>query len=123
MYCATVHDDSKMSEPEDTMNVPRMRFGLPEEAILEIKSVLALYSEVEKAILYGSRATGAFKPGSDIDLTLVGEKLTHNHLLGIMSDLDDLLLPWMIDLSLYADLDHAGLREHIDRAGQPLYER
>jgi len=100
-----------------------MRFGLPEEAILEIKSVLALYPEVEKAILYGSRAMGNFKPGSDIDLTLTGEKLTHSHLLGIMSDLDDLLLPWMIDLSLYADLEHSGLREHIDRVGQPLYER
>ena len=100
-----------------------MRFGLPEEAIQEIQAALALYPEVEKAILYGSRATGTFKPGSDIELTLVGEKLTHNHLLGIMSDLDDLLLPWMIDLSLYADLDHSDLQEHINRAGQTLYER
>jgi predicted nucleotidyltransferase len=74
-----------------------MRFGLPEEAILEIQAILALYPAVDKAILYGSRAMGNFKPGSDIDLTLVGAELTHNHLLGIMSDLDDLLLPWMID--------------------------
>jgi len=81
------------------------------------------YPEVEKAILYGSRAMGTFKPGSDIDLTLVGDNLTHNHLLGIMSDLDDLLLPWMIDLSLLTDLDHSGLREHIKRVGQTLYER
>ena len=83
-----------------------MRFGLPEEAIQEIQAALALYPEVKKAILYGSRAMGNFKPGSDIDLTLVGEKLTHNHLLGIMSDLDDLLLPWMIDLSLLDTIDH-----------------
>lgn len=100
-----------------------MRFGLPEEAIEEIQAALALYPEVEKAILYGSRATGTFKPGSDIELTLVGEKLTHNHLLGIMSDLDDLLLPWMIDLSLLAAIDRPGLRDHIDRVGQTLYER
>ena len=100
-----------------------MRFGLPEEAIQEIQAALVLYPEVEKAILYGSRAMGTFKPGSDIDLTLVGEKLTHNHLLGIMSDLDDLLLPWMIDLSLLATIDHPGLREHIERVGQTLYER
>ncbi|MDO9581503.1 MAG: hypothetical protein Q7J24_00125 [Desulfomicrobium sp.] len=40
-----------------------------------------------------------------------------------MSDLDDLLLPWMIDLSLFDDLDHSGLREHITRLGQTLYER
>ena len=113
-----------MTGPEVSMNdAPLKRFGLPEEAIQQIQEALALYPEVEKAILYGSRAMGTFKPGSDIDLTLVGEKLTHNHLLGIMSDLDDLLLPWLIDLSLYADLDLSGLREHIDRVGQPLYER
>lgn len=100
-----------------------MRFGLPEEAIAEIQAVLALYPEVERAILYGSRAMGNFKPGSDIDLTLVGVELTHNHLLGIMSDLDDLLLPWMIDLSLFATLDHPGLQEHIERVGVTLYER
>lgn len=100
-----------------------MRFGLPQDAIGEIQGVLALYPEVEMAILYGSRAMGTFKPGSDIDLTLTGENLTHNHLLGIMSDLDDLLLPWMIDLSLLADLDHPDLREHIERVGQKLYER
>jgi uncharacterized protein len=100
-----------------------MRFGLPEETIAEIQAVLSLYPEVEKAILYGSRAMGNFKPGSDIDLTLVGAELTHNHLLGVMSDLDDLLLPWMIDLSLFATLDHPGLREHIVRVGVTLYER
>jgi len=100
-----------------------MRFGLSDEAIREIQAVLALYPEVEKAILYGSRAAGTFKPGSDIDLTLVGEGLTHNHLLGIMSDLDDLLLPWMIDLSLLATIDHPDLREHIERVGRTLYAR
>lgn len=100
-----------------------MRFGLPEQAIQEIQGALALYPEVEKAILYGSRAIGTFKPGSDIDLTLIGENLTHNLMLGIMFDLDDLLLPWMIDLSIFDTIDHPGLREHIDRVGQTLYER
>lgn len=100
-----------------------MRFGLPEQAIQEIQGALALYPEVEKAILYGSRAIGTFKPGSDIDLTLIGENLTHNLMLGIMFDLDDLLLPWMIDLSIFDTIEHPGLREHIDRVGQTLYER
>jgi predicted nucleotidyltransferase len=100
-----------------------MRFGLPEQAIQEIQGALALYPEVEKAILYGTRAIGTFKPGSDIDLTLIGENLTHNLMLGIMFDLDDLLLPWMIDLSIFDTIDHPGLREHIDRVGQTLYER
>lgn len=113
-----------MSGPKDpTSESHPMLFGLPEQAIQEIQAALALYPEVEKAILYGSRAMGTFKPGSDIDLTLIGENLTHNLMLGIMFDLDDLLLPWMIDLSIFDSIDHPELREHIDRVGQTLYER
>ncbi len=110
--------------PEDSKSESRpMRFGLPEQAIREIQGALALYPEVEKAILYGSRATGTFKPGSDIDLTLVGKNLTRLHLSGIMFDLDDLLLPWMVDLSLFEDIQSPELLEHIGRVGQTLYER
>jgi predicted nucleotidyltransferase len=54
-----------------------MRFGLPESAIARICAVFAAHPEIEKAVLYGSRAKGNFKPGSDIDLTLYGSGLTH----------------------------------------------
>lgn len=40
-----------------------------------------------------------------------------------MSNLEDLLLPWMISLSLRATLGHSGLREHIRRVGGALFER
>ena len=115
---------NQQTELKDSSNESNpTRFGLPRQAIKEIQDALALYPEVEKAILYGSRATGTFEPESDIDLTLIGENLTHNHLLGIMFDLDDLLLPWMVDLSLLDTIDNPGLREHIGRVGQTLYER
>ncbi len=94
-----------------------MRHGLPASAVARIRAVLAAHPEVDRAILYGSRATGNFKPGSDIDLTLEGEGLTHDLLLRIMTELDDLLLPWTIDLSLFKDLNHQALREHIERVG------
>ena len=76
-----------------------MRFGLPESAIARICAIFAAHPEIEKAVLYGSRAKGNFKPGSDIDLTLYGSGLTHALLLDLLVELDDLLLPWMIDLS------------------------
>lgn len=94
-----------------------MRHGLPASAVARIRAVLAAHPEVDRAILYGSRAMGNFKPGSDIDLTLVGAGLTHDLLLRIMTELDDLLLPWTIDLSLFKDLNHQALREHIERVG------
>jgi len=100
-----------------------MRFGLPESAIAKICAVFAAHPEIERAVLYGSRAKGNFKPGSDIDLTLFGSDLSHELLLDLLVELDDLLLPWMIDLSLFASLNHPALQEHITRVGVLFYQR
>ncbi len=100
-----------------------MKFGLPTATIEKIRAVLARFPQIDRAVLYGSRAKGNFKPGSDIDLTLFGEPLTSTQLGQIAGALDDLLLPYTIDLSIYADLNHAKLREHIDRVGVVFYER
>jgi uncharacterized protein len=61
--------------------------------------------------------------GSDIDLTLYGDKLTHSMYLQIVETLDELLLPYMIDLSIFEELHHANLEEHIQRVGVVFYER
>ena len=74
-------------------------------------------------MLYGSRAKGNYKNGSDIDLTLHGQGPVHDDLLSIMGELDDLLLPYTIDLSLFADLTHEELIEHIRRVGVTFYEK
>jgi len=97
--------------------------GLPESAIGAIQQVLASRPEVEAAILYGSRALGRHRPASDIDLTLLGSDLNPATLARIDADLDDLLLPWVIDLSCHAAITHPALLEHIARAGQLLYRR
>ncbi|MFN9945187.1 MAG: nucleotidyltransferase domain-containing protein, partial [bacterium] len=59
----------------------------------KIQQVLAGFPEVEKAVLYGSRAKGNYKPGSDIDLTLFGEELDERVMSRLYWALDDLLLP------------------------------
>lgn len=79
-------------------------YGLKPETINAIREVLANYPEVEKAILYGSRAKGNFHAGSDIDLTLMGDGLDITTLQKIENDLDDLFLPYKIDLSLYRQI-------------------
>ena len=99
------------------------RFGLPEHAIQAIQQVLAAHPEVEQAIVYGSRALGRQRPASDIDLTLIGPAISAATLAHIDAELDDLLLPWMIDLSCLASVDHPALLAHIDRAGVELYRR
>jgi len=95
--------------------------GLPEAAIAAIRQVLVSHPEVEAAVLYGSRALGRHRPASDIDLTLIGPAISAAALARIEADLDDLLLPWMIDLSWLASIQHPALLAHIERAGMELY--
>ena len=85
--------------------------------------MLANHPDVDEAILYGSRAMGRHRPASDIDLTLIGRGLTSAALARIDADLDDLLLPWVIDLSSLSAISHEPLLEHIRRVGQVLYRR
>jgi predicted nucleotidyltransferase len=97
-----------------------MMYGLPERALDKINSVFLSHNNIKKAVLYGSRAKGTYKNGSDIDITLFGV-LSFQELLRIETELDDLLLPWMIDLSLYEQIDNPALREHIERVGKVFY--
>jgi len=100
------------------------RFGLKESVIQQICAVFAKYPQVAKAILYGSRAKGNYKTGSDIDLTLLGgEELTLRVLYKIMNELDDLLLPYMFDLSIFHDISDPDVVEHIQRVGVTFYEK
>lgn len=97
--------------------------GLPDGAIAAIRQVLASHPEVEAAILYGSRALARHRPASDIDLTLIGPAINSAALARIDAQLDDLLLPWMIDLSALSAIHHPALLAHIERAGVELYRR
>ncbi len=100
-----------------------MKYGLLADELASIQSILANNNNVESAILYGSRAKGNFKQGSDIDITLVGKKLNYSDLVNISLALDNLLLPYEFDLSLYKDIENRDLLTHIKRVGKCLYER
>lgn len=97
-------------------------FGLSTSDLRALQAVLASHRQVVRADIYGSRAMGRFRPGSDIDLTLRGDLLTMTDLLAIDREIDDLHLPYKVDLSLYSQIEDAALRDHIDTAGRPVYE-
>lgn len=98
-----------------------MPYGLSEDTLARIHGVLAAHPEVEKAMLYGSRAKGNFRAGSDIDLCLIGATLSLTQQLQIESELDDLLLPYKIDLSRFHVLDNSALIDHIQRVGVTFF--
>ena len=100
-----------------------MKYGLSDRTLQKIQGVFSHYPQVESAILYGSRSTGTYRNGSDIDLTLCGEALTHSVLSRIDTELDDLLLPYTIDLSIFHQIDNPAMVEQIQRSGVNFYER
>jgi predicted nucleotidyltransferase len=101
-----------------------LRFGLKETVIEKLCGVFARYPQVSKAVLYGSRAKGNYKNGSDIDLTLRGgADLTRNVLYKILDDIDDLLLPYTVDLSIYRALNDPDFIDHIRRVGVTFYQK
>ena len=98
-------------------------FGLPDKTLAVIRQILGSFPAVDKAILYGSRAMGNFKPGSDIDLTLVGDGLDSHILAEIAARLEESPIPYLVDLCHWNGLNHALLREHIERVGVVFYRR
>ena len=101
-----------------------MKYGLSEQTLQKIRDVFNQYSQVEEVVLYGSRARGDYKNGSDIDLTLRGgDALTHTILSKIANDLDDQLLPYTIDLSIFKNIRNPDMVEQIERVGVVFYKK
>lgn len=98
-----------------------IKSGLSEETIHKITDVFLEQPNITKAILYGSRAKGNFRNGSDIDLVLIGDKLIYNDLTKVVMRLDDLFLPYTFDISLFNQIDNPDLIDHISRVGLVFY--
>lgn len=98
-------------------------FGLSDSVLSSIVSVIASVENVNRALIYGSRAKGNYRDNSDIDITLEGKNLTVSDLAILDERLDDLLLPWQIDLSIKARITNEALLDEIERWGKVVFER
>ena len=97
--------------------------GIPQADSQRLLELIRTHPHVQKVVLYGSRALGRQRAGSDIDICLVAPSMALGELLELGAALDDLLLPWNVDLQLRHLIAHEGLLSHLDRAGQLLWER
>lgn len=98
-------------------------YGLKSHIWDQILGCFEKYEHIEEVILYGSRAKGTHKHASDIDIVLKGEHVTSTDQLRLENDLDDLLLPWKFDISLYQNITNQDLRDHIDRVGITIFKQ
>lgn len=99
-------------------------FGLDPDSVRNIKQAMEKIATIDKVILYGSRAKGNYRNGSDIDITLFGQGLNlNNSVYPLMDELDKLYLPYTFDISIFEHIDNEDLIEHIQRVGKVFYER
>lgn len=100
------------------------KFGLFDKDLETIISVLRQQPKVNQAYIFGSRAKGNYKNGSDIDLALKGDDLDFNTISQISYILnEETLLPYKFDVLNYHSIQESALIDHIDRVGIELYCR
>ena len=99
-------------------------YGLREKDLKEMEELFLSFNEIEKVILFGSRAMGNYKVASDVDLVLYGEKLSSRTVLRVSGILnDEKLIPLFFDVLNFNRVSNMELKKHIEEFGEVLFER
>lgn len=99
-----------------------MNYGIKDDYWKRLETVFVSHKNIEKVILYGSRAKGTNRMYSDVDIVLVGEKINNRKYCELVQEIDDLLLPFIFDISVYHSIKDSNLIESINRTGVIIYE-
>ena len=91
--------------------------GLPDYVLQDLRRIFVNHSAVQRVVLYGSRAKGNFRPNSDIDLMVIAPEISWREFNEIEAEIDDLLMPWKVDLALEHQVENKELLEHVKRVG------
>lgn len=99
-------------------------FGLLERDILYIHKALQKFDDIEKAIIFGSRAMGNYKKGSDIDIAIIGKEVNSKTIFRLDDYLNEVYpLPYFFDIIQYNSIKNEKLIEHINNDGKIIYTR
>jgi predicted nucleotidyltransferase len=99
-----------------------MKFGLSDSVIGELQDVFRRHKNISKVLIFGSRAKGNYREGSDIDLVAIGNNLDYNQIIKILTEIDDLELLYSVDLLDYSKIIGTPIGDHINRVGQVFYQ-
>ena len=100
-----------------------MNDGLEPKHRRMIREILAKADHVDRAVLFGSRATGTFDRASDIDLALEGQDLSLPDLAFLQNEFAESSLPWQVDLVIRAEIASPELENRIQKHGKVFYEK
>ena len=97
-----------------------MKYGLKQEYLFRISNIIKSNKKIRRVLIFGSRAKGNYKEGSDIDVCLEADDLSLSELNNIRFNLDELLLPYKIDIIDMNFISNIDLKEHILRVGKEI---
>ena len=98
-------------------------FGLNKKDMDFICECISHQALVERAVVFGSRAMGNYKKGSDIDIAIFGKEVTNREQSFIIDELEESTLPYEVDLVIYEKIENEKLRQHIMEYGIEIYSK
>jgi proline iminopeptidase len=99
-----------------------LTFGLSARIRDDFIQIFERYPQIERVLIFGSRAKGSARPGSDIDLAVCAPQMTDLEFAQLWNAIDDLPLVFKVDLLHWDRLANAPLKDKIRREGHPFYE-
>lgn len=99
-----------------------VQFGLKSSVLQDLCTIFGSFPAIDEVLIFGSRAKGNNKNGSDLDLALKGD-IDLNTLTKIEVMIDDLLLPYTFDICIFNRLKNIELIDHINRVGKVIYTK
>jgi predicted nucleotidyltransferase len=105
------------------MELKTKRFGLTDEVIERLTKIFQSTDVLDEVIIFGSRAKGNYKAGSDIDLAVKGKNVSIETILKLLGQIESLGLLYKIDLKNYNSITDPGVLDHITRMGKIFWKR
>lgn len=100
-----------------------MNNGISQESSTKLINLFKKTNNLTEVKLYGSRALGTYKEGSDIDISIMDNEFSADDLLQLSNNIDDLLIPYKVDISIFKKLDNVDLIKHINNHGVTFYKK
>ena len=97
-------------------------FGIYPKSFAVLQKIFSNHVNVSEVKIYGSRAKGNYREGSDIDLVITDD-IEYSELYSIISEIEESIIPYLVDISVYSQLNSESLKEHINRVGKIFYKK
>lgn len=101
-----------------------MMYGISDKSFAALIAFFEESADIERVVIFGSRAMGNYRNGSDIDLAVWGSGLTSSKVQRFSATLnEEMQIPYMVDLLYYDEIHNEALKEHINTHGLPIFTR